>query len=81
MKTVTVDAERRVRIPEARPGQVFEAERDKFGNIVLAPVALELPGTAGSGQLVRENGRLVWTGPLPMDEQEAITKARGEDLL
>lgn len=38
MKTLTVDDQKRIRIPDARPRQVFSYEPDADGSIRLVPV-------------------------------------------
>jgi len=38
VKTLTVDAHKRVRIPDARPGQVFAYENDGGGRVTLIEV-------------------------------------------
>ncbi len=38
MTTVTVDDRRRVRIPDAKPGQVFSLENGSDGSVTLTPV-------------------------------------------
>jgi hypothetical protein len=38
MKTLTVDDRQRVRLPKAKPGQVFAYEPDSDGSIKLVPV-------------------------------------------
>jgi hypothetical protein len=38
MKTVTADDRKRVRIPDAKPGQVFEYANNEDGSITLEPI-------------------------------------------
>ncbi len=39
MKTLTVDDYNRVRLPQAKPRQVFAHEQEASGRIILTPVA------------------------------------------
>lgn len=50
MKTLTVDDQKRVRIPDAKPRQVFAYENHGDGTIILTPVkaAAEEPFPPGS---------------------------------
>ena len=41
MTTVTVDDRKRVRIPDAKPGQVFALENKGDGSVTLTPVKVE----------------------------------------
>jgi len=38
MKTLTVDSYKRVRVPTAKPGQVFSFQPKEDGTVVLVPV-------------------------------------------
>ena len=41
MNTITVDDRKRVRIPEAKPGQVFDLAANSDGSYLLIPVKAE----------------------------------------
>ena len=41
MTTVTVDDRRRVRLPDAKPGQVFSIESRSDGAVTLTPIKAE----------------------------------------
>lgn len=67
MTTATVDDEKRVRLPNAKPGQVFAVEMDG-AKVVLTPVRQVEP-EARRQRLVRtEFGRLILSEPIPDDE-------------
>ena len=53
MITVTVDDRKRVRIPDAKPKQVFSYQRDGNGRVTLTPVE---PARGPAARLVRKNG-------------------------
>jgi len=41
MSTVTADDRKRVRIPDAKPGQVFSYENNADGSVTLTPIKIE----------------------------------------
>jgi len=41
MSTVTADDRKRVRIPDAKPGQVFAYENNADGSVTLTPIKIE----------------------------------------
>jgi len=53
MKTLTVDAQKRVRIPDAKPRQVFAYETDIDGTLTLTPVKAELKRGVPRGSLLK----------------------------
>jgi hypothetical protein len=56
VKTLTVDDEKRVRLPDAQPRQVFAYESSADGSIHLMPVK-EPASTPGRARLERRDGR------------------------
>lgn len=56
MKTLTVDDEKRVCLPDARPHQVFAYESSADGSIHLMPLAARAVGPVRA-RLVRRDGR------------------------
>ena len=72
MKTLTVDDEKRIRLPDVEPKQVFAYEREG-AKIMLTPVEPAKPIPA---RLVREQGRTLAVGDRPMtleDTKAALT--------
>ncbi len=53
MKTVTVDDQKRVRIPDAKPGQVLDYTPNPDGSFVLVPVSGERKELFPPGSLVK----------------------------
>ena len=53
MKTVTVDANKRVRIPDAKPKQIFAYESDSDGTVTLTPVKTDRNGRFPRGSLLK----------------------------
>jgi hypothetical protein len=51
MKTLTVDDHQRIRIPEAKPNQVFVCEPQGTGSILLIPVNSDQPEVFPRGSL------------------------------
>jgi len=68
MKTLTVDAHKRVRIPDAKPKQVFAYETNLDGTVTLTPVKAELKGRFPRGSLLK------YITPARDKEQLAILK-------
>jgi len=66
MKTLTVDDDKRVTLPEAKPGTVFAYEHDDSGRVTLTPV-----GQAGPKQarLIRREGRTYLVNDLPITSE------------
>ncbi len=62
MKTLTVDDSKRIRLPDAKPRQVFSYEAKPDGSISLVPVVPAEPPTI-VGKLVRKKGRLIFELP------------------
>ncbi len=78
MKKLTVDDGQRVRLPNAKPGQVFAYERSPDGAIRLVPVVAGEPRSV-KAELVRRNGILVFEARGVKITAEAIAAAVGED--
>lgn len=53
MKTLTVDANKRVRIPDAKPSQVYSYEPDSNGTIHLIPVKAHAEDAFPRGSLTK----------------------------
>ena len=53
MKTLTVDAHKRVRIPNAKPRQVFAYETNIDGTVTLTPVKADLKTRFPRGSLLK----------------------------
>jgi len=53
MKTLTVDANKRVRLPDAKPRQVFAYEPEADGTIRLVPVMAEAKERFPRGSLLK----------------------------
>lgn len=75
MKTLTVDAQKRVRIPDAKPRQVFAYE-NAGGVVTLTPVEPAQPRPT-KVRFEKRNGRTVGVSDQPIDEA-AIKAALAE---
>jgi hypothetical protein len=53
MKTLTVDDQKRIRIPDAKPRQVFAYEPNEDGSITLVPVKAERKERFPKGSLLK----------------------------
>jgi hypothetical protein len=53
MNTVTVDDDKRVRIPDTEPGQVFDCTPNPDGSYVLVPVTAERTEMFPPGSLLK----------------------------
>lgn len=62
MKTLTADDSKRVRIPGAKPRQVFDYSESPDGSFVLTPVKKAEPRRI-IAKLVRKNGHLIFELP------------------
>jgi hypothetical protein len=51
--TLTADSRKRVRIPDAKPGQVFSYEHQGDGSIVLVPVKAETKERFPKGSMLK----------------------------
>ena len=69
MKTLTVDDQKRIRLPDVEPRQVFAYDKEG-AKITLTPVE---PATPRPARLVRENGRTLAVSHRPMTLED--TKA------
>ena len=67
MDTVKVDDHKRVRLPKARPGQIFALESKPDGGFSLTPLAKQAPEPA-KVRLEKENGYTVLVSDRPFDE-------------
>ena len=65
MKTLTVDSAKRVRIPDAKPGQVFAYENGGDGSITLIPVKANVKERFPKGSLTK-----YFTGKLGRERNE-----------
>ena len=80
MKTLTVDDRQRVRLPKARPGQVFAYEPESNGAIKLVPVAPKPGPKRIVAKMVRRGGRIFFRVPSGYTlDSEAIGKAVAEE--
>ena len=61
MNKVTADDRKRVRIPDAKPGQVFSCETNADGSVTLTPIKIEAKHRFPRGSLKKyvtpENNR------------------------
>jgi len=69
MKTLTVDDDKRIRLPHVEPRQVFAYEKEG-AKITLTPIE---PEKLRPARLVRENGRTLAVSDRPMTFED--TKA------
>jgi len=53
MKTLTVDANKRVRIPDAKPKQIFAYETNSDGMVTLTPVKADRKRRFTRGSLLK----------------------------
>ena len=67
MKTLTVDDHKRIRIPDAKPRQVFAYEKDSSGRLTLTPVE---PVKRSPAKLVRKNGKTYLVSEHPITTQD-----------
>ena len=67
MTTLKVDDDKRVRLPEAKPGTVFAYEQDNSGRVTLTPVENAQPNQA---RLARQNGRSYLINDLPITNED-----------
>ena len=80
MKTLTVDDRQRIRLPKAKPGQVFAYEPNRDGTIKLVPVVAKAAPKRVVAKLVKRNGRLLFQVPSGYTlDPEAIGKAVAEE--
>lgn len=67
MKTLTVDDDKRVTLPEAKPGTVFAYEHDDSGRVTLTPLDQTSPKQA---RLIRRDGRTYLVNDLPITNED-----------
>ena len=80
MKTLTVDDRQRVRLPEAKAGQVFAYEPNSDGTIKLVPVVPKPGAKRVVAKLVKRGGALFFQVPTGYKlDPEAIAKAVAEE--
>ena len=65
MKTLTVDANKRIRIPDAKPRQVYAYENHGDGTIILTEVKAERKNAFPKGSLIK-----YFTGKLGRERDE-----------
>lgn len=63
MKKLTVDDRQRVRLPHAKPGQVFAYEPDSDGSITLVPVTARLGPRRVVAKLSKKSGGMFFQVP------------------
>lgn len=73
MKTLTVDDDNRIRLPDVKPRQVFTHEKEAGGRIILTPVEPSEPKSA-KVRFVKKDGFTVGITDQPVSE-EAIKEA------
>ena len=80
MKTLTVDDRQRVRLPQAKPGQVFAYEPNSDGTIKLVPMVPKPGPKRVVARLVKRNGGMFFQIPRGYKlDPEAIGKAVAEE--
>lgn len=80
MKTLTVDDRQRVRLPKAKPGQVFAYEPDSDGTIKLVPMITKPGPRKVVAKLVKRGDGLFFQVPKGYTlEPESIGKAVAEE--
>lgn len=67
MKTLTVDAQKRVQIPDAIPQQVFAYERAGDGTVILTPV---VPVERKPARLIQQGGRSYLVSDQPITTED-----------
>src|SRR5437764_8947551 len=67
MHSLTVDEKQRIRLPDAKPGQVFAYEKGVAGQVILTPVD---PDAVPRAKLVRRNGRLLGEASRPVTTED-----------
>ena len=79
MKTLTVDDRQRVRLPKAKPGQVFAYEPGSDGTIKLVPVVAK-PVKRVVARLVKKGGEFYFQVPAGYTlDPDAIGRAVAEE--
>jgi hypothetical protein len=80
MKTLTVDDRQRIRLPEAKAGQVFAYEPNSDGTIKLVPVVPKPGPRRVVAKLVKQRGGLFFEVPTGYRlDPDAIGKAVAEE--
>jgi hypothetical protein len=80
MKTLTVDDRQRVRLPQAKPGQVFAYEPNSDGTIKLIPMIPKRGPKRVVAKLVKRGGGMFFQIPRGYKvDPEAIGKAVAEE--
>jgi hypothetical protein len=80
MKTLTVDDHQRVKLPKAKPGQVFTYEPGTDGTIKLVPVVTEPAPKRVFAKLTNKGGKLIFELPKGYKlDPEAIGQAVAEE--
>lgn len=70
MTTATVDDKKRVRIPAAKPGQVFSVEPEPNGSIRLVPVVRQTEVPAAKVRFIKKHGYTVAVGDRPITHEQ-----------
>ncbi len=73
MKTLTVDNDNRIRLPDVKPRQVFTHEMEPGGRIILTPIA-PIESKPNKVRFVKKDGFTVGVTEQPVSEQ-AIKEA------
>jgi hypothetical protein len=80
MKTLTVDDRQRVRLPQAKPGQVFAYEPNSDGTIKLVPVVPKAGPRRLVAKLVKRGDEMFFQVPSRYTlDPDAIGKAVTEE--
>jgi hypothetical protein len=80
MKTLTVDDHQRVRLPQAKPGQVFAYKPDSDGTIKLVPMIPKRGPKRVVAKLVKRGDGFFFQVPEGYQlDSEAIGKAVSEE--
>jgi hypothetical protein len=80
MKTSTVDDRQRIRLPQAKPGQVFAYEPNSDGTIKLVPVVPKNGQRRVFAKLVKRGGAMYFQIPKGYTlDPEAIGRAVAEE--
>jgi hypothetical protein len=74
MTTATVDDRKRVRLPNATPGQVLAIQDNPDGSVTLSPVKADMPQPsplAGLTPFTKEEAERCWGKPHELDALES----------
>ncbi len=80
MKTLTVDDRQRVRLPEAKPGEVFAYQPNADGTIKLVPMVPKAGPRRVRAKLTKRGNSMFFQVPKGYNlDPEAIAKAVAEE--